>query len=367
MLRRRDVLALTAVGALAACGNTPGGSPESGPAWPGDLPVAAGGWQELPTPPMSPRRAPTLTWTGTELLVTGGTGPVVGPTVSCPPTADCIAPPTAPLEGSGAWDPRTGVWRAVPGVNSFHHGTTWTGRLLTDGWSWLDPATGASGQAPQSDLLVYAPASWSGTEVLCVGTDGSGQPVPHTLWAWNPATGATRTSRVPAPDSGETCSTLWAGEELFVGLTQLPDASAREGVQAYDPAADRWRTVRVAAAPPSVPLGGWDGRRLLGIGRDEHDVPRLDRVDPADGTSSPLELPAALRTPSWGQVLVTAPGRVAVGVAGRLAVLDGDGWTALPDLPEPADGDSLTAAWAGAHLVVWDDAVRRTGWSFAVA
>jgi len=311
---------------------------------------------------------PTLTWTGTELLVTGGSGRVLDPTFTCPPNADCMAPPTAPVEDSGAYDPLTGEWRRFPGANEFHHATTWTGHLLTDGWTWFDPSTGGSGLAPQTNLLVYAPAWWSGTEVLCVGTDGSGQPVPHTLSGWNPVTGATRTSRVPGPDSGESCSTLWAGHELLVGLTQLPDGSTGSGVQAYDPARDLWREVpfQDPAASAAVPFGGWDGNRLFGIGRGADEMPRVDRVDPADGASTPLDLPEALQSPEWAQDLVVGLDHVAVGVGGRYAVLSGDDWTALPALPGVVDGDAVTTAWAGDRLIVWDDSMERTGWSIQV-
>lgn len=370
MLRRRDLLtALTATGVLAACGTRDSQDPAT-PAtrWPGDLPTTTATWQELPPPPIDPRGAPTLTWTGAELLVVGGTGPVVGPVPDCPANASCAAPPTEPVTDSGAYDPATGTWRRFPEPHSFHHGTTWTGNLLTDGWSWFDPATGGSGPAPESDLLVYAPAWWSGTEVLCVGTDGSGQPVPHTLWAWNPATGTTRTSRVPGPDSGESCCTIWTADELLVGLTQVPDGYAGSSVQAYDPAHDRWRAVPVpggaeeTSGPTAVPFGGWDGRRLIGTGWNADQEPRLERVDPVDGTSDPLDLPAALQDPRWAQNVVVGPGHVAVGVGGRYAVLHEETWTALPALPGVVDGDPTTVAWAGDRLVVWDDSMERTGW-----
>ncbi|MGI4893808.1 MAG: hypothetical protein ACRYF3_01690 [Janthinobacterium lividum] len=367
MLRRRDLLiSLTTAGVLAACADQTGAAPtDPVPGWPGDLPTTSATWQELPVPPMNPRRGPTLTWTGTELLVTGGTGPVVGPTSSCPPNADCAGPPTEPVEDSGSYDPVTATWRRFPTANLFHHGTTWTGRLLTDGYSWFDPVTGESGLAPETDLLVYAPAWWSGTEVLCVGTDGSGQPVPHTLWAWNPVTNATRTSRVPGPDSGETCFTVRAGDELLVGLTQVPDGHAGTGVFAYELAGDRWHEVppsQDTAAFPTVPFDGWDGSRLIGIDRGAGNTPRLDRVDPTDGARTSLELPQALRGGEWAENVVVGPGRVAVGVGGRYAVLDGAAWTALPELPDVVDGDSLIAVWAGDRLIVWEDSGKHTGW-----
>ncbi|WP_380162008.1 hypothetical protein [Kineococcus sp. R86509] len=365
-MRRRDLLiSLTATGMLTACGAQRGQTPDT-PAsrWPSDLATTAATWQELPSPPIAPRQRPTLTWTGTELLVTGGTGPVIGPTVDCPPNASCAAPPTEPVEDSAAYDPLSRTWRRFADAGWFHHGTTWTGHLLTDGYSWFDPSTGQSGTAPQTDLLVYAPAWWSGTEVLCVGTDGSGQPVPHTLWAWNPTTGSTRTSRVPGPDSGESCSTIWAGTELLVGLTQLPAESTGNSVQAYAPTQDRWRQVPLqdSAAYASVPFAGWDGTRLVGIGWGEGETPRLDRVDPADGESSPLELPEALQDDEWAQNLVVGPDRVAVGIGGRYAVLHGEDWIALPELSGVVDGDSITATWAGDRLIAWDDSMKHTGW-----
>lgn len=373
MLRRRDLLALTAVGALTACSRPAGGSPADVPAWPGELTVLTGGWRELPATPVSPRRAPTLTWTGTELLVTGGVGREVGPPVSCPPGALCVPPETEPLDGSGAFDPVSGTWRRLTGGNVFHHGPAWTGRLLTDGGTWFDPATDQTGRAPENGLLVYAPASWSGTEVLCVGTDGSGQPVPHTLWAWDPSTGATRTSRVPGPDSGETCHLAWAGGELLVESTLVPAGGDVTPVHAYDPQADRWRpTALAASAPGSTPLGSWDGSRLVrlrGSSQDgfPDDVRQLDLVDPQDGSSSAVEVPTALTTGGWTPQVVVGPGRVAVGLGGRFAVLDGETWTALPELPDVEATTIPTAAWAGERLVVWDDAMHRTGWSFEMA
>lgn len=104
MLRRRDLLIrLSAMGMLSACGAQGGGAPvNTASSWPGDLPSTSATWQDLPAPPLDPRRMPTLTWTGTELLVTGGSGRVLDPTFTCPPNADCMAPPTAPVEDSGA-------------------------------------------------------------------------------------------------------------------------------------------------------------------------------------------------------------------------------------------------------------------------
>lgn len=354
MLRRRDLLiSLTATGVLAGCGNDPT-SPSANTGWPGDLPATSATWQELPVPPMVPRRRPTLTWTGSEVLVTGGEFIPATTPPPCPANADCYFP-SNPVTDGAAFDPATGTWRHFDDAPAFHHEPVWTGSLLTDGWTWFDPASGARGQAPWSDLLVYAPAWWSGSEVVCVGTDGSMEPVAHTLWACNPVTGATRTSPVPSPAAGESVSTFGTDHELFVGTSKIIDAECSSGgscgrLNAWDAVTGSWRAV-----DGELVASGWDGSRGVGIRWDDSGPVGVVTVDPADGSSSELPaLPAALR---GSPRLLVGPGRIAVSESGRTAVLDGTQWVALPELTIAPDSVP-TVEWAGDRLVAWDDSGR---------
>ncbi|RNL65272.1 hypothetical protein EFK50_04745 [Nocardioides marmoriginsengisoli] len=67
----------------------------------------APGWQRLTEAPLSPRSAPVVVWTGSEVLAIGGE---VGDT--CPPNADCAFPNESAADGA-ALDPDVGTWRPI--------------------------------------------------------------------------------------------------------------------------------------------------------------------------------------------------------------------------------------------------------------
>lgn len=68
----------------------------------------AAGWTQLPASPLSPREYATVHWTGTEVLMIGGSD-----SSPCPPNAQCIAPTTPPLGDGAAFDPATRTWRMI--------------------------------------------------------------------------------------------------------------------------------------------------------------------------------------------------------------------------------------------------------------
>jgi hypothetical protein len=65
-------------------------------------------WRELPAPPLSPRELPTGFWTGSEVVLVGGSD-----APPCSPTASCRPPTTPPLADGAAFDPKTGTWRPI--------------------------------------------------------------------------------------------------------------------------------------------------------------------------------------------------------------------------------------------------------------
>jgi hypothetical protein len=66
-----------------------------------------GHWRELPIPPLSPRAEARVVWSGSEVIVLGGTTDV------CPPGADCAS--SGPqLRDGAAYNPTTNSWRAIP-------------------------------------------------------------------------------------------------------------------------------------------------------------------------------------------------------------------------------------------------------------
>lgn len=106
MDRRRGLhagaLAIAATLSLSACATTPGTTAPSSETASPDARV----WVQFDDFPLEPRDQPAAAWTGSELLVLGGsTGP------PCPPNASCIA--GDPVADGAALDPETGTWRAI--------------------------------------------------------------------------------------------------------------------------------------------------------------------------------------------------------------------------------------------------------------
>ncbi len=66
-----------------------------------------GGWLEVPPSPLSPRTQATVAWTGSEILVVGGSE------FSCPPGAGCPAPTTGAFADGAAYDPIKAAWRTI--------------------------------------------------------------------------------------------------------------------------------------------------------------------------------------------------------------------------------------------------------------
>jgi N-acetylneuraminic acid mutarotase len=186
-------------------------------------------WERLPQAPLAGRHT-TGAWTGSELIVAGGTGRSAnGGAVEYQAFAD-----------AAAYNPSTRTWRRLP---------------------------------PMPEPRAGATTTWTGSEVLVVGGSGPSSNVrPYVRLytdavAYNPA--SNRWRRLPVMgDTGRTDhSATWTGRQLLVwGGRTLREGSwttPRHGV-AYDPASNRW-----SAMPKSVLRGRtnhvavWTGSQLL--------------------------------------------------------------------------------------------------------
>jgi N-acetylneuraminic acid mutarotase len=182
-------------------------------------------WQQLPRSPLAGRHA-FGAWTGTEMIVAGGTGPDNHGDVAGYKT----------FADAAAYNPATRTWRRLPSM-----------------------------PASRSD----ATATWTGTELLVVGglKMGSGGSALYADGvAYNPSTNRWR--RLPAMDSSRAGHTaVWTGGQLLIwgGYTSRSGTrvAPAHGV-AYDPVSNRW------SALPKSPLRGrtghvsvWTGTRML--------------------------------------------------------------------------------------------------------
>lgn len=159
---RPFLAALTLALVVAACGDeatlSSGDDPEAA-----REPGAA--WELLPASPLSPRAQAAIAWTGSEVVVFGGT------TFLCPPNASCSAPDEDPsLADGAAYDPRSGSWRPIapaPMAVPFARPVA----LGEDVFALVTPFLAPRTAEPSSTLLRYRSAddAWDAFEVPSEG------------------------------------------------------------------------------------------------------------------------------------------------------------------------------------------------------
>ncbi|HZI12570.1 MAG TPA: hypothetical protein VE153_19460 [Myxococcus sp.] len=186
----------------------------------------------------SPRRYHAMVWSGSELLVWGGSGDA---------TRDVA------LADGAAYSPRTDSWRALGGTEGpagrWAHTAVWTGSELLI-WGGLGCSRSAAGEPRLcGDGARYSPATDS--------------------WAPLSARDA------PTPRSGHTA--VWTGQEMLIwggAAAECADGSsgACQDGAAYDPATDTWTPLSQQNAPlaRSNHTAAWLGTRMFvwgGVGR----------------------------------------------------------------------------------------------------
>jgi hypothetical protein len=174
-------------------------------------------WARLPLPPRL-KDGVTLGSAGSQVLAWGG----------CSPQCEDKCRPT---RTGFAFDPQTGLWRDLPRA----------------------PLAGA-----------YAQVVWTGSEAIFLGVSGS----KHRLQgeAYDPASESWHRIAAAPLGSARSAVALWTGQEVIVwGGGRRRTGHTREGA-VYDPVSDRWR--RTAPAPVGLNLASaaWTGDEMLVFG-----------------------------------------------------------------------------------------------------
>jgi hypothetical protein len=182
---------------------------------------AANTWQPLPPSPLSARHT-TGVWTGTEVIIAGGSRPT--PYYSGPST----------LADAAAYNPAARTWRTLP---------------------------------PMPQPRAGATAVWDGTGALFLGgTLANGHGPTASGAAFSPATGQWR--RLPRMEfNRNNFAAVWTGHEVLVwgGLTgRFGSQTVPPHGAAYDPAANRWSALPQAPLRGRVsPLAAWTGHQMI--------------------------------------------------------------------------------------------------------
>jgi len=237
----------------------------------------SGKWRRIKDRP-APGRVLTAVWTGQEVVTFGSDG------------IDLYK-----LTTGFAYNPATDQWRPVPLPPSTNrpHEAVWTGKRLL-AWqpggaspgALYDPATDQWEPIPANTVpgtLSVGNATWTGTQLGVAGSvsPAAGGPAEPRLFFFDPDRSTWRVGRpLPGPVSMWPLVQLnWTGREVIVTSS---GGAANQGATtyAYDPAADRWRTIGnpdVSIAPGYQRGVLLDGDRMAArVGNMDHPIQLLD-------------------------------------------------------------------------------------------
>ncbi len=289
-------------------------------------------WSALPTANApTARKGHTAVWTGTVMIVWGGTNDDTGVTKT-----------------GARYDPAAGTWTATSttgaAVARYGHVAQWTGNVMvvwggnkaagnptddlnsggrynpaTD--SWLSMRTAGS-----PDAASFAASVWTGQLVVVWG---GGTPSHNTGGRYDPAADVWRaTSLVNAPAGRKGHTAVWAGTRMLVYGGETSDGIPDPAVRPYDPLTDTWSKWVPAGAPStrSEHSAVWTGSELIVWGGRSLDVSNdeiLGRV-PAEHSGArfapagPAWTPMAQSDgPGWGTPAVWVGGTMLFPFEGR--------------------------------------------------
>ncbi len=331
------------------------------------------GWRELPPGPLGGREQAVALWTGTELLLVGGSD-----APPCEPGADCNNPNIHALRDGASYDPATDRWRNMaPAPLPLLHVSAVMAGGVAYLWTYRDDIR----RGTERSLLAYHPDDdrWERLSLpepkpetgrLAAAGDRVVlyQPTQeHGLagdWLYDPPTATWTEIPLDPLQPAFDRTPVWTGAELvLVGIEVGAAGEAEPGVYAaaaYDPATAEWRRL------PDSEIAGWtpdwhlvgdrlvnpspgtgDGGTINNWGRS---YPFGGNLDPATGTW--LELPQPEGPPGDLIGHPAAGGDLLLSSSGWVLDTSSSSWTPVS---RPAGGPVTGGAvdWAGEQLVLW--------------
>jgi N-acetylneuraminic acid mutarotase len=315
----------------------------------------------------SPRVGHTAVWTGTRMIVWGGTNGTLS--LGDGARYDPVAEVWSPMSNAGAPESRSGHVAVMAGSKMIIWGGVGPGAFLNSGalydpvadtWS---PMSAAGAPSPRQ----MATAVWTGTEMIVWGGangtlsfgDGARYNPSTDTWSAIPAAGA------PSARQGHTA--IWTGSSMLVwGGSPLGGPLLNTG-GIYTPSSNSWASIPLANAPSarSGHAAVWTGEEMLvwgGRGDGTLALGSGGRFKPSANSWQPMsELCAPL--PRYGHVgiwtgteLLVWGGGEANGpqyrVGGRYAPVT-DTWQAIPLTGTPGARMGHAAIWDGSGLILW--------------
>ncbi len=335
-------------------------------------------WRPTRQQAPDPRRAQTAVWTGSEMIVWGG-------------TISEINSGGISVNTGGRYSPATDTWTSMADGDAApapreSHAAVWTGtEMIVWGGSvtvggvttylnsggrydpvldrWSPTNAGSACPPPRGK----ATALWTGNEMIVWGGT-NGTPL-QSGGRYKPSTDEwTATNMgVNVPAARVTHTAVWTGSEMIIWGGRSPAGLFNSGGR-YNPSTDSWTPTQTGANVPSARRSHaaiWTGREMIVWGgNDGHDTNTGGRYDPLTDswtpTSTGTNTPAArtIHTAIWTGNKMIVWGRTASSPQGNGAIYDPSSNTWSPMAASSIyQMASFTAVWTGTEMIVWGDLV----------
>jgi N-acetylneuraminic acid mutarotase len=353
------------------------------------------------------RASHTAVWTGSEMIVWGGTnnsdGGRYNPAIDTWTPTSLVNAPSPRVNHTAVW---TGSEMIIWGGSSFNgQGPLNTGGRYNPANDTWTPTNTAGAPAPRYNHT----AVWTGTEMIVWGGDlGDASPGTNTGGRYNPSTDSwTPTNTAGAPPPRALHRAVWTGSIMIVWSSadnnkasgrynpatdswqptdtndSVPASSDMKGVWTgtemlvwggfgggYNPATNSWRTISTLNAPTTgfgntviwtgtemIVWGGQYGTSLLNEGGRYN--PTTDTWQLTSLTNAPS--PRAYHTAVWtGSEMIIWSGEGGSNIGGRYNPSNNT-WTPTSTVNAPAGRYIHTAVWTGSEMIVWGGVADAVG------
>ena len=339
--------------------------------------IGGAGWVATSAPDDGPveRHSHTAVWTGAEMIIWGGYAPAFGGGVAAVNTGARYNPATdswtntsltaAPSSRTN----HTSIWTGTEmviwgGTANGTSGLANGGRYnpVTD--SWATVATAFAPAARYNHAAVFGNGKmlvWGGTNGGLVTQGGKYDPATNT-WEDITTTGQASPRRLH--------TAVWTGSNMIIWGGYGPTGPLGDGAK-YNEALDVWAPLNATSAPSprSFHSAVWTGNEMLiWGGADQHGNAYADGARYVDvgnqwTTLNSTGAPDArsIHTAVWANGRMVVWGGISGGGVARLATggiydLASDTWKSTPTENAPLARDTHTAVWTGDEMIVWGGA-----------
>jgi N-acetylneuraminic acid mutarotase len=318
------------------------------------------------TNPPAARSAHTAIWTGSVMIVWGGYdgandlssgGKYNASTDSWTTTSTTNAPSARELHTAVWTGSEMIIWGGQSGGSPLNTG----GRYNSDSDNWIATTTTNAPEGRANHTGV-----WSASEMIIWGGDSSGSPF-NTGGRYNPGTNSwTATDTVNAPAGRSYHTAVWTGSEMIVWGGYFFDGNQNylNTGGRYNPGTNSWIATGMTDAATArsnhtaiwtdTEMVVWGGAGDAGfLSTGGKYNPMTDSWVPTDNTPNPRSRHAAVWTGS--EMIVWGGNNLIAGdlnTGGRYSAAT-DSWIATSTANAPASRELPTAVWTGSEMIVW--------------